>query len=238
MRTLSRLPAQSGISLRAPPRRFYDTPVLTGVLDVAVQQSPASSGTEAVAERDSWPDDPECGTMKYFGEGMAAAGEALRNGLYAMWAALLPDLGVQHDRSAFAWALSWSVTFPFGPESGPLLRRRWHCAPDSYDPRLRPNRFNIDVGFAFTEPTTYFARPGYAWAWHEQGSRLGFAAGLGSTLSWRSDAALRPSLSPELALRYGECCSPGYWILTFRYDRYFAGESRDAVLLKFGFDYW
>ena len=103
---------------------------------------------------------------------------------------------------------------------------------------MRPSRFNIDLGFVFARSTTYFGRPGYSWVWHRKGSSFGLAPGLGSTLSWSDSAGFRPSLSPELGLRYGECCDPGYWILTLRYDRYFAGEGRDAVLLKLGFDYW
>jgi hypothetical protein len=176
--------------------------------------------------------------MKYFGEGMAAGMKAVSEGILAVSSALLPDLGAQYDGSEFGFALSWSFTLPFGPETGPLVGVRWHCAPDEYAHRLRPNRFNVDLGFVFTESTTYFARPGYGWVWHEKDALLGFGLGLGSTLSWSDAAGFRPSLSPEIGLRVGACCDPGYWLLTLRYDRYFAGERRNTALLKLGLEYW
>jgi hypothetical protein len=213
--------------------------VVAGTVDVPVMQALASQRPDAVfPDDDTFDTDPECGTMKYFGEGMLAGMMALQEGLFAVYSAVLPDLGAAYDGSEFAFALSWSFVLPFGPETGPLVRVRWHCAPDEYAHRLRPNRLHLEAGFVFATPTTYFARPGYSWVWHAKGASFGAGLGLGSTLAWSDAAGFRPSLSPELGLRYGECCDPGYWVLTLRYDRYFAGEHRNTALVKLGFDYW
>ena len=49
---------------------------------------------------------------------------------------------------------------------------------------------------------------------------------------------LRPSLGPEVLLRFGHCCDPGYFVLAFRYDHYFAGDVRDIIAGSLGFVYF
>jgi hypothetical protein len=210
------------------------------VVMLAQARAPSSHGQEPSSAEDQapWESDPECGTMKYFGEGMAAWGDALREALYRISDIALPDLGLQYEPTRFAFALTWAWSVPFGPEQGPLVRHPRHCAADRYEMRLRPSRVELEAGVFFTEPATYLLRLGYGYVWQAHGSRLGLGTGFGSTLSWREGVGFRPSLSPELVVRHGQCCGPGYLTLSLRYDRYFAGEVRDSLLVKFGFMYY
>src|SRR5204862_288064 len=71
--------------------------------------------------------------------------------------------------------------------------------------------------------------------WHPTAFLLGFAGfgvGLGTTLELARPRAVAPgnkdpraSLSPEIVVQLGTCCSPGYVMLTTRFDFFFDGPA-------------
>ena len=70
-----------------------DVPVIEHAL--ASERPPA-----AFPDDDTFETDPECGTMKYFGEGMAGAMEGWQDGVFAVYGVLLPDLGAHASEPA------------------------------------------------------------------------------------------------------------------------------------------
>lgn len=90
--------------------------------------------------------DPECGTMRYFGDALAAGMKARLDAIYAVADALLPDLGVSYD-TQLGWGpvLAWPWSVPFGPEQGSEVR--YGPCSDLLIPALQSHR--IVPGFYF-----------------------------------------------------------------------------------------
>jgi hypothetical protein len=63
------------------------------------------------------------------------------------------------------------------------------------------------------------------------------ALGVGPTLSFGAGSTLG-SISPEIGIRYGACCTPLYSTLVARYEEHvFGGEGR-LVMIKLGLVYF
>jgi hypothetical protein len=181
---------------------------------------------------------PECGTVRY-------SGESLEYGLRTQFAlldqvldAVLPDFGIQYDtRAGTGPVLGWPFVLPFGKATGTTVHH-YHCEEDLVY-SLKPHRLVLEPGVTLASQTVGWLRPGYSFVWHPERGKVGFSVGLGSTLSLHAPTlSLRASASPELGIRYGACCDPMYWLLSVRYDLYFAGERAQAALLKLGISCW
>ena len=48
----------------------------------------------------------------------------------------------------------------------------------------------------------------------------------------------RASVSPEVLVHHGACCSSGYVTVALRYDRFFAGRDRDLVTVSLGLTFY
>ena len=179
---------------------------------------------------------PECGTMKYFGEGFGAGIREMAFALYGVFDTLLPDVGVvfSHGRSA-APTLSWAFAVPFGPTLERRVRR-FHCSPDDVRER-KAFQLTPELGITFSDPLSGWLRVGYAVLLQPKRVPVGVGLGLGPTFEWRS-GRLETWLSPELTLRFGRCCDPGYAAFTVRYERSLRLATEPRVLLKFGFTYF
>jgi len=173
--------------------------------------------------------------MKYFGEGMAEGmGEVARAELLIA-DILVPDVGFQHGRRAGnAAALSWPLAVSFGPPTATVVHRH-HCAEDTVD-ELRPHRLALEPGLSFTGPTTFWLRLGYAYVFHPERARFGLGLGAGTTLS-RRDGETSAAAGPELSLRFGRCCRPGYLALTVRYDLALTDGADRTLTIKLGLSF-
>jgi hypothetical protein len=180
--------------------------------------------------------DPECGTMRYFGDALAAGMEARFDAIYAVADALLPDLSASND-TQLGWGpvLSWPWIVPLGPEQGREVRRG-RCA-DVVIPGLQAHRIVPELGVSFASQTRGWLRLGYNFVWQPKAARFGLVFGASPTLTFGGARAVG-SLGPELGLRYGVCCSPGYSTLVARYDEHLLGGSGRTFLLKLGLAYW
>ena len=173
--------------------------------------------------------------MKHFGEGMAA-------GMASVWMAellladiLIPDVGFQHGRrTGNAAVLSWPLAVSFGPPTATEIRR-YHCAEDTVD-ELRPHRLAFEPGLSFTGPTTFWGRLGYAYVFHPEKARFGLGLGAGATLS-RHAGETSAAAGPELSLRFGRCCRPGYLALTARYDLALTDGADRTLTIKLGLSF-
>jgi hypothetical protein len=180
--------------------------------------------------------DPECGTMKYFGEGMAAGMAALYSAAFRGLDLLVPDIGtVYTKRNALAPALSWPVIIPFGPVSAREITRH-HCADDDVV-EFQSMRLVPEFGVSFGNETSPWLRLGYGTVLQARGSKFGLLAGIGPTFALR-DAHLATLLSPELGLHFGTCCRPLFLTLLARYEHMLFGEAPASILFKLGFSYW
>ena len=180
--------------------------------------------------------DPECGTMRYFGDALAAGMEAQFDAIYYVADALLPDLGVAYDTHLGGGpVLAWPWVIPFGPERGRVVRHE-RCA-ERIIPGLQAHRLVPEIGVSFESPTRGWLRLGYTFVWHREGSKIGLMLGAGPTLTFGAARAVG-SLGPELGLRFGACCSPRYSMLVLRYDEHLLNGNGRAFMLKVGLAYW
>ena len=174
--------------------------------------------------------------MRYFGEALAVGMAARFDAIYFVADALFPDLGVGYD-THLGWGpvLAWPWVIPFGPERGRVVQRE-HCG-ERITPGLQAHRLVPEVGVSFESQVRGWLRLGYTFVWHPEASKIGLVLGAGSTLTFGGAPAVG-SLGPELGLRYGACCSPGYSTLVLRYDEHLLNGNGRAFLLKVGLAYW
>ena len=159
---------------------------------------------------------PECGTMMYFGEGMGAGMSDLFDKVGFLADLILPHVGLryEHHRGS-ALALSWPLVFSFGQPTVVLVRH-YHCSEDAVR-ELKPHRLAVEPGVAFGTQTLWSIRPSYGYVWHPEKWRVGVQVDIGPTLSRRNAGNLF-AVGPELALRYGGCCTPMHIVLAIRYE--------------------
>ncbi|WP_437873306.1 hypothetical protein [Sorangium sp. So ce363] len=112
---------------------------------------------------------------------------------------------------------------------------------------LTNHRVVLAPGLAFGEQrgatageqadVTFRARAGYRGVYHPSGGAFGFLAGLGTTVEFWP--VVRPSLSPEIGLHLGPCCSDasGNATLILRGDAWLAGPDalRASAVLGWAF---
>jgi len=136
-----------------------------------------------------------------------------------------PTLGLRFagDTARFTLALPWSVQF------GPLLQ-------GDAGSGLRPYRALLEPGLVLPAGgsyTSYYLRAGLR-AIGSSAGVLGFGLGLGYTQSMSNN--LSSAISQELIITVGRCCSPGYWLLTVRYEYALSGPSE--VWTSIGLPLW
>jgi hypothetical protein len=85
----------------------------------------------------------------------------------------------------------------------------------------------------------FFTRPGYRFIYHPSDWVVGAGGGLGSTIEIAGNREpLRPSLSPEAVIQFGHCCDASYFTMALRYDRFFAGDTRNVVWASLGYTFF
>jgi hypothetical protein len=179
---------------------------------------------------------PDCGTMAHFGDGLPSAMQVYFNAWYALADVVLPDLGLQYDaREGVTPALAWPWVIPFGLEIGGE-RRRHRCHTEVIR-GLMPHRVVPEFGVRFAADTSYWLRAGYSFVWHPRPSKVGLALGIGPTLGFGGDST-RGSISPEIGIRYGACCTPLYSALVARYEEHVLGAEGRLVMIKLGLVYF
>lgn len=150
-------------------------------------------------------------------------------------ATIIPHVGAQLRADAPAAVVSWPWQLPFGPaytcsrRAGTFMVRE-HKA----------HRALLEPGFASGQRGTgLFVRPGYRFVFQPSEWVVGVGGGLGSTIELTGNREpTRLSVGPEALLRFGHCCDPGYFTLTFRYDHFFGGNVTDIFWGSLGFVYF
>lgn len=150
-------------------------------------------------------------------------------------ATVIPHVGAQYRAENAAIVVAWPWSFPIGPaytcsrKQGSFVVRAFK----SHRAMLEPG---ITTG---QRGTGFFTRPGYRFIYHPSDWVVGAGGGIGSTLDIAgSREPFRYSVSPEGVLQFGHCCDPSYFILSVRYDHYFAGTARDTFGGTLGFTYF
>src|SRR6185295_18172764 len=67
--------------------------------------------------------DPECGTMKYFGEGLRAGFDGLFDAVDLGLDVVVPDVGWRRAAGGSGLVLSWPLAASFGPATARSVRR-------------------------------------------------------------------------------------------------------------------
>jgi hypothetical protein len=190
----------------------------------------AAGAAAAPAGMPPWGRDPECETMKYYGE---ALGGMVREQALLVVASVLPHPGlrIQPDGTGPHMTLSWPWSLPFGQPGE--TSSYGHCG-KAYHHR---HRVVLEPGIVLNAAEGLFVRAGYRYIWHRANTRVGFGAGIGSTGELRGPDTPRASVSPELLVHYGRCCVSGYLLLSLRYD-YFPGAGPGVAAASIGITYW
>jgi hypothetical protein len=99
-------------------------------------------------------------------------------------------------------------------------------------------RLLVEPGFVVGEKSVaVFVRPGARFLYHPSSWFVGIGGGLGSMFELTGREPARASLSPELLIRLGGCCEPGYVTLAFRREIFFAGKTQ-LWFANVGFTYF
>ncbi len=101
-------------------------------------------------------------------------------------------------------------------------------------------RFMLEPGITSSTggPATY-VRPGFRFLYQRAAWVVGFGLGVGSVIEIAGNKEpMRLSASPEVALRFGRCCEPGYFTLIFRKEWFFAGHVRDTYTTTLGYSFF
>jgi hypothetical protein len=150
-------------------------------------------------------------------------------------AAFVPTAGLHLQRGSRVpgLAISWPASIPLGPVTA------CRVSPGSGDlHEFRALRLVLEPALVVRRPLSVFLRPGLRALWHRSTWRVGFGAGVGSTLAWIDGDRVAASISPELSVHVGRCCAPGYLLINFRADRYYPRREPDTALANIGFAFW
>lgn len=150
-------------------------------------------------------------------------------------ASAVPHVGAQLRSETPAAVISWPWQVPIGPA--------YTCSRNrgSFTVRgFRSHRVLLEPGLiASQRGVGFFTRPGYRFIYHPSDWVVGAGGGLGSTVEVAGNREpFRASLSPEAVLQFGRCCEAGYFTLAVRYDRFFAGETRNILWGSLGFTFF
>lgn len=160
-----------------------------------------------------------------FVEGAGAAG--------GLWVAtLVPHVGGQLRASGPTTLLSLPWSFPFGPAYACSRKR------GTFDvEKLRGHRVLFEPGLVAGEVGVgVMVRPGYRFVYHPTDWVIGVGGGVGFPMEFiQKEEPFRLGLGPEAVAHFGHCCGPGYFTLTARYERYFAGKSLDVGTVSLGY---
>lgn len=153
---------------------------------------------------------------------LAGFGEA--GGILA--ASLIPHLGAQlrAGSPAMVASLPWSV--PFG-EPTSCSRQQGSFTVDMH----RPHRVLFEPGIVSSQRGLgFYVRPGYRYIHHPTDWVVGVGAGLGVPVEIVGNREpFRVGVGPEIVLHFGRCCTPSYFMLSLRYDRFFNEKSKRAT---------
>lgn len=149
-------------------------------------------------------------------------------------ATLIPSIGAQLRAGTPGTVVTWPLSFPImkamscSRVNGFIVHK--HKAP----------RIMLEPGFttSINGPATFF-RPGFRFVYQRAAWVVGVGAGVGSVLEIAGNKEkFRGSLSPELVLRFGRCCEPGYFTLVFRKEWFFTGTVRDTYTTSLGYSFF
>lgn len=150
-------------------------------------------------------------------------------------ATLLPHVGAQFRGDAPAAYVSWPWSFVLDPpfscsrKKGTFVVHGHRAHRVLVEPAVVSSKRGIGVS----------VRPGYRFVYHPTSWVVGPGAGLGTTIDIQGNREpFRFSVSPEAALRFGQCCRPSYFMLAVRYDHYFAGTVTDIVGASLGYTFF
>lgn len=150
-------------------------------------------------------------------------------------ASAIPHVGAQLRGGEPAAFVSWPWSVPLGPASTCTRPQGSFTVRDHQTHRavLEPGFVSSNRGLGV------FTRPGYRFLLHPSDWVIGVGGGLGTTIEIAGNREpLRASVSPEALFHFGHCCDPGYFMLSFRYDRFFGGNVQDIVGGSLGFTWF
>lgn len=150
-------------------------------------------------------------------------------------ASVVPHVGAQMRGDEPAAFVSWPWSLPFGPASTCTRAQGTFTVKDH-----QTHRVLVEPGFASsTRGLGVFVRPGYRFLLHPSDWVVGVGGGIGSTIEIAGQREpFRVSVSPEVLFHFGHCCEPGYFVLSFRYDRFLGGEVKNVLGGSLGFTYF
>jgi len=150
-------------------------------------------------------------------------------------ATIIPHFGAQLRADTPAALITWPLQIPLGPAYTCSRKQGLFTVRDH-----RAHRAMLEPGIVSSNRGVgVFVRPGYRFIYQPSDWVVGAGGGLGTTIEVAGNREpFRASLGPELVIRFGHCCDPGYFTLAFRYDHYFAGEVKDIIAGSLGFVYF
>lgn len=150
-------------------------------------------------------------------------------------ATIVPSFGAQLRLESPAAVVSFPWSLPFGPAFSCSRRA------GSFDVmRHQAHRVMLEPGIVGSNRGVgFFVRPGYRFILHPSDWVVGVGGGVGSTVEMIGNREpFRASVSPEVLAHFGHCCDRDYFILSFRYDRFFGGTALNVFGANLGFVYF
>src|SRR5262249_12811791 len=122
-------------------------------------------------------------------------------------ATVVPHVGAQLRADSPAALISWPLTVPLGPPYTCSRKQGTFTVRDH-----RAHRAMLEPGITSSNRGTgFFIRPGYRFIYQPSDWVVGPGGGLGTTIELSGNREpSRASLGPELVVRFGRCCDPGY----------------------------
>ncbi|MBS2013539.1 MAG: hypothetical protein JST00_11660 [Deltaproteobacteria bacterium] len=150
-------------------------------------------------------------------------------------ATLIPHAGAQARGSEPAAIVSWPWSFPLFPATT-CSRTRGTFVVDKY----RSHRLMFEPGISSSNRGIgTFIRPGYRFLYHPSDWVLGVGGGLGTNIELAGNReSFRASLSPEVVIQFGHCCSEGYFTFALRFDKYFSGGVKEIFSGSLGYTFF
>ena len=150
-------------------------------------------------------------------------------------ASIVPHVGAQLRADAPAVLIAWPWSIPLGPA--------YTCSRHLGSFTVRDYRFHralVEPGVAAGKTgAAVFTRLGYRFLYHPSDWVVGAGGGLGTTIDIaQKGEPQRISLSPELVMQFGHCCDASYFTFAVRYDRYFAGTTRNGIGGTLGYTFF